>query len=463
VASFSRAGAAAPDLPREWLASLCNVPASTSRRLAEVDRFALAIDRFDPHPTGVAVHFPETPEEDYVDAEFLRAYPEQTSWSGARGGEEATASESSRGRVELSLDRAGSAATAIAELLSGWIQPVTTLVAGDFIHLAKGGSTLHIDLVQSADFLQLDLSLDHGRKDLPATHAAFQVERGEELEMPWSSKAFFGVVGRRQLAAWWRQCEAMLHPDLLTRFFQLESSLGILYGGRSIAEEVLVDLQPYAALLLARQAFAATESPPFVRYPAGLLRLHPKERDSFFDSTVVAFQSTVGVINVDRGKNHTPPMMVHYTEDARRTRWWGEFLPDDPERYDPIRHNVSPALGVDEDAVYIASAKELLEDLAPAGPNERLFSAAEVREVDVWIRVDVAELLALLRENREILEALALLKTGSFEASEASPQRWYALLGRIAEVEAVWVCDAKESRWTARLVWNPEEGERADR
>jgi hypothetical protein len=231
---------------------------------------------------------------------------------------------------------------------------------------------------------------------------------------------------RRDLARWWKARGSYLDADGLRKTQQFSAGANLLLGGRSFQDEFVPRLEDGLTLVSRRSTRAEGAAAPEPELPGFALLLRLRGAEEFRHSLVAAFQSAIGLGNIQRlqqGKGApflaTTALVAGvevYSASLRAPAATGGDTPL------PLEHNFSPSLAVFGERVVVSSTRELAGEivaaLAPAaeagadGPGAGDVRAPPARDMTDRFELDRERLAALLDANAGFLIAKSQLDDG---------------------------------------------------
>jgi hypothetical protein len=113
----------------------------------------------------------------------------------------------------------------------------------------------------------------------------------------------------RDLSAIWEARSELFTPEVQQGLTKLDGFAGQFFGGRDFGSGVLGALGPRWRLVIAHQDYEALSPRPDLKLPgiAVIAELNPDD-DEFSERLKVAFQSFVGLVNLNTGQKGQPPL-----------------------------------------------------------------------------------------------------------------------------------------------------------
>jgi hypothetical protein len=236
----------------------------------------------------------------------------------------------------------------------------------------------------------------------------------------------------RDLSLLWSEKDALLSERAAAQLDVADSQLSTAFGGFDFGDEVLGALAPSFRIVVFQPANA--ESAPPVLPEAGVIGgLRAASPDQVARRFRIAWQTIIGIVNVERGGNGQPQLELEtMTEDGVRMMTGRYSLRDAQElNADSVDlyATLSPTIGTSENRIAIATsdilAKRLLE-------NEQWIPQLGDGGL-VTIAIDGAETANLLKLNKPALLAQNMLENGNSRAEAETAIQ--SLIGAVGMVE----------------------------
>ncbi|MBK6941356.1 MAG: hypothetical protein IPH13_14350 [Planctomycetes bacterium] len=288
----------------------------------------------------------------------------------------------------------------------------------------------------------LDLELAHGQRSLRLRVVAtpFSVDdaaawffpsRAQSVPIALPQDTIANLALTRDYPRFYSMRNELLDADLKGSIVEFDSIMGILFGGRSFGDEVLPAFGDNATLIVGPQDYADLGTPPGVQYPGFTLVLQRSEDGKDLlkaRDLLTAFQTTLGVVNADRGQKGLESMLQNSERVDGIDVVSARFLLDEDETGAPdVRFNAEPALAVTPTHVFVSSARSHL--LALLAAQRTATSAQPVAEPHSQVRVEFPALVSLLGANEEALVANRMVEHAEdAETARAAIQLFLDLL-----------------------------------
>ena len=222
----------------------------------------------------------------------------------------------------------------------------------------------------------------------------------------------------RDLSAVWEVRNELFPPQVVQDLAKLDGVAGTFFGGRDFGTGVLGALGSDWRLVVAAQDAKDLDPVPDAKLPAFALVVGLKPDDEEFAQRLrVAFQSFIGLSNLGAAQQKAPPLELGSMTVEGITIATARYLPPKPGKAPagPVntRHNFSPSSAVVGDTFVLSSSAGLARDLvrilgAKARPG--------AGDASLTLRVEGADLAAILDANRARLVAKTMLDKGSDRA-----------------------------------------------
>lgn len=226
--------------------------------------------------------------------------------------------------------------------------------------------------------------------------------------------------------------EALLDPTLKGNIVEFDSIMGVLFAGRSFGDEVLPAFGHDAMLIVGPQDFSALGTPPEVRYPGFTLALRRTEDGKALlkaNDLLTAFQTTLGVVNADRGQKGLESMLQNTERVHGVDVVSARFMLDEGATGAPdVRFNAEPALAVTPSHVFVSSARSHLLALLAAQRDAE--ARTPTPPPHSRFHVDVPHLVTLLAANEDSLVANRMVEHAEDKSTAQAAVRLFLELLR---------------------------------
>jgi hypothetical protein len=317
---------------------------------------------------------------------------------------------------------AGEARRALGKRIAN---PLGNLLFGG---LLLGEGAIDGSLGADGSTLELRVALPPAPADAPA---AWFPPGAAAFAVPATPQTLGVLALRRDLSGWWRERESLMSEDSQPQLAKTDETLSLLFMGGSPAEDVFAALGPELAVVVDRQTFADAPEPD-VKLPGACLVAHMHDPQAFGPAVQVAFQTLVGFLNTDRAQKRQAPFLIDAFEHEGTVVRAARLLPREGEE-PGTDSNASPAVAVVDDWLLVGTSLEQVRGLVDA------LHAGALRKVGggpFSLTVDGAGLLALARDDRDVLVAQHILEEGlSAEEAGRKVDNLLALLGDVRSLD----------------------------
>ncbi len=293
---------------------------------------------------------------------------------------------------------------------------VESLLGGGFEALRRAPFvTLHARLADNR--LTLGAQLPFDRSQLPREREWFFAPSGEgsAAALLTPPGTILSASSYRDYSGMWTHRDDLFDEATVAAMTQADASLGLFFAGRDFGSQVLGELKPTTRLVVANQTFAADAPTPAVKLPAFAAVLELKDSAKFAPALVAAYQTLVGIANLDGMQKGRPQLLQEMASHAGATVYEARYLlpPGQEQEKADIIYNFRPACAVWREHFIVAStgqlARQLVEELQKPAAAERLPDNTRVA-------VDVRQLAAALTDNQTALVTQNMLEKGNTRA-----------------------------------------------
>ncbi|MFT4538681.1 MAG: hypothetical protein ACI841_001204 [Planctomycetota bacterium] len=218
-------------------------------------------------------------------------------------------------------------------------------------------------------------------------------------------------------------------PQTLPAFAEALTGLALLFGGADVSDEILPHLDPWLGLIVDDAVFAKNAIPE-TPLPAAAIVARLKDAESLGPRLIGAFQTAIGLANVDRAQQMMPPMILGLKTAGGTTITQANFLaPRSGEGVD-LQYNLVPACACVADRFIIGTHVSLVERLVKrieAGDMQEADSAAES------LRLQGAAIAGLIAANQDSLTMQGVLEDGKSETQSRQDIQGLEALARILD------------------------------
>lgn len=317
--------------------------------------------------------------------------------------------------------------------------PLAAVMFGGWRHSILHAESAVITATPRDNQLAIDLTIDSS-EPLPATHRGFAPSHLEQAQ--WSAASLPGFVSAVTIARDWEDLfaerEALMTLSAAGDFVNFTNTLTTLMGQVDFVDEIMAHVSGPIKLVLTRQDFTARSYAPTPELPAFALVL-PVE---FPDGADIqrrlhsASLSALSILNVDAGQNQRPTFLLDvdryrghrivtaaYPDPKAGDAGMGmdrgaNEQPSDNAEVEPqptdgvqsvgIAYNFAPCIAVLDKYYIVATSPKLLRRLIDGVDAAEPLGAAKDDLIDS-LSINVAELTAVLRANREAFVASSML------------------------------------------------------
>ena len=300
---------------------------------------------------------------------------------------------------------------------------VGAMLAADLLELASRTDVICGRIDAHGDELAVALDVPGDPASLPAQFRSFGHARAQEpLPVLAPEGTLLSWSLRRDWARFWEDRAQLCDPQTEKDFANMKGGLSLFFGGRSLPDDVLPQLDDEILFVLARQTYPGIAHPPAVRFPAGafVYRVRGGDAEKLGREFAIGVHSFVAFMNIDRAQHNQTPLLPFVEPFEGVTVWGGRCLEDDDRPADPGRFNLSPASCWIGDRIILSSSEELLHALVhelkqpgveSAGPSGRAPAGCTT-----FLHVEGPALHDLLLDDREALVTNATVNDGKPEA-----------------------------------------------
>jgi len=314
-------------------------------------------------------------------------------------------------------------------------EPFGALLTGDLMRLAAQAEVVRGAVVLDGATLRVDVALPApSSSPLPEAYRCFaHANAAQPLPIVRPPELLLTSVMRRDWAAFWADHGELCSDAAEPAFAKMKSDFGLLFGGKSLADDVLPMLGEPMLFVLARQGFAGVAEPPQVRFPAGAFVYRTRGDAAKFGRDLEnAVQMGIAFFNADSAQKQVMPFVL-FLEEHRGVRIVGGRLPvDDSRPADPYRRNFSPCAAYVGEWAIASSTEELLKQLIDelSAPDRASFTPAGAL---AYLELGGAALARLAVEDREALITNAVVNDGKSRDEAELQQEFLADLARETE------------------------------
>lgn len=256
----------------------------------------------------------------------------------------------------------------------------------------------------------------------------------------------------RDFSAIWDVRDQVLPAEALPGLAQFDTFAGQFFGGRDFGTGVLGALGSNWRLVVVQQDYERMDPAPDTKLPgfALVLDLNPED-DQFAVRLQAAFQSFVGLANLDAAQKKNPPLLLGTESVDGVTFTKATYLaPTSHKSGEPYetRFNISPCAAQVDNTFILSSSVDVTRSLIralKAGP-----ASGKPTSATLEARADGLEVAKLVDLNRESLVMRNMLEKGNDKTTAESEIDLLSKLLRIAGKAALQINDRTDGV-TARL------------
>ena len=251
--------------------------------------------------------------------------------------------------------------------------------------------------------------------------------------VPASRKYYFGPAGKgsappllapkntvlslaayRDVGGMWEAAADLFDENANAQLAQADSNLSNLFGGRDFSQEVVGGFGPEWQIVAARQDYSRTGMPaPTLKLPAFALGLRLKDPAKVQEDLAVSFQSIVGFFNIAGSMERYPRLKISTHRRDGGTIIATNYLLDKERAKDQqLFYNFSPSLAMIGNRLFLASTRQLAEELFDAHRKSTVKPAAGNTIENTRAQLDAEILADVLTDNRDQFVSQNMLKKG---------------------------------------------------
>lgn len=251
----------------------------------------------------------------------------------------------------------------------------------------------------------LDVDCGAAAALLPTNDAAFApLPTGRPNAATW--------VLHRDLVDFFGKRTELFEPERLPAFAEALSNLAIFFGGTDVSETVIPALAPWGRVVVRDVAFEPNVRPE-IPLPAAALVARVQDTERVAPLFPSAFQTVVGLMNVERGQQGKAPMQLQLELVGDVQISYAKLLAPKPGEGVDVAYNLEPACALVGDVFVLGTHRKLVEELVrelAAGKFDRRAPTAERLELSG------DAVFAALRANRDALVMNGVLSEGKSRA-----------------------------------------------
>lgn len=290
--------------------------------------------------------------------------------------------------------------------------PAAELIAGGVLEALKTADYATASLAVAKEHIKLDVTIPHrGLPESPRTGFYF-APQGEPSAAPLLEPegTILSASVYRDVEKFWISASELFGDNVMAKFSEAESTLSLFFSGRDFATEVLPDFEPRMRVVVAQCPAVEGQPQPAIRLPGGAVVIDLKEGHQLKSTLTRAFQSFVGIANLQAIQQGNPQLDMATTRGGDTTTvsatFAEEYLENNPGAV-PVQYNFRPTIIVGPRHVVFSSDKHLAETLMSMASK-----APSDNTVNAEMKVEPANLAVALDNNRESLIAENMLEKG---------------------------------------------------
>lgn len=214
----------------------------------------------------------------------------------------------------------------------------------------------------------------------------------------------------RDYGALMRHRVELFPPETLPKFSETLSNLALFFGGKDVGEEVLPRVSPWIQLVSRPIAFDEGRVPE-IPLPGVALVAELDEPEVMGPEFLTAFQSVIGVINVDQAQKSGRMMQLRLQLEGDVQITSARFLDPGPADGVDIRYNLEPACAVAGGSLVLGTHADLVRAVVrqlAARTGERTAAPSATEE----LRLKGSPLAKAIADNFEALVMNKVLEDG---------------------------------------------------
>ncbi len=254
-------------------------------------------------------------------------------------------------------------------------KPQEVLLLGAWFDALTKSPSISAGLDWSAERLALNVHLPVPAAGREAAHKGFVPPKGAGAPPLLNVPGTIASVSLwRDLSAIWDARANLLPSDDVQKLAGLDALAGKFFDGRDFREGVLGALTDHWRAVAALQDYSKLDPAPDVKLPAFALIVDLKpDQDGFADRLKIAFQSLVGLANINATQTHGSLLELGSEKVEGVTISTSHFLPvkkgtgaKSPPAPVHLQHNFSPSVVQVGDQFVVSSSIGLARDLVSA-------------------------------------------------------------------------------------------------
>ena len=293
----------------------------------------------------------------------------------------------------------------LVDLRNAATDPGVHFLLGSLV--ASFGATADLCFALDVEDDRITLAIDGAEAD--ASRRALVASGSPAIALPPPTAGELGrAVVYRDLDALFELRTEIFPVDVQPGFAEATSNLALFFGGQDVSDEILPRLSPWFGVV-AREATFAADAVPDVPLPAAALLARVEDPDTVGPQLVAAFQSVIGVTNVDGAQQMRPPLVMALTLEGDVPITAARFTKPAPGEGVDVHHNLAPACAVVGETFIIGTHESLVRELVRQLSSEGAEATAASGESLTLSGPAIAE---VLRTNEEVLVMQTVLDEG---------------------------------------------------
>ncbi|MCP3918111.1 MAG: hypothetical protein GY711_21390 [bacterium] len=317
---------------------------------------------------------------------------------------------------------------ALGDLRGMTTEPGAHFLLGSTFTFLGGAERVEARLALAGDALELKLRGHGVDPEIGAELRPAQDSAGAAVPKGLDGDVLSGAL-YRDLAGLFRVRSELFPARFQPDFAEATSTLALFFGGEDISDTVLPALDPWIGVVSRAAQFDANAMPD-VPLPALALLVRIKD-ESVGPRLVSAFQTLIGVVNLESAQNMQPTLTLGLELAGEHTVTTARFSPPRKDEGVDIRHNLVPACCLVGDVFVLGSHVSLVRQVVDQVSRGELEPATTGEN----LRIAGPAVLDVVEANREALVMNGVLNEGkSMEQSRGDIGGLEAVLALIEGV-----------------------------
>jgi hypothetical protein len=209
------------------------------------------------------------------------------------------------------------------------------MLLGDVVAAARLADVvtaeLRLESGGDGDRARVTLRIPAAFDKLPACLRSFCHARAQEPLLSLAPRNVLATFSlRRDWQQFWRDRGELCDPKTEKEFADLKTNLGLFFGGRSLPDEILPQLDDEILFVVARQTYPHAKTPPLVRVPAFAFVWRTKgDAKRLGEQFAIGVNTLVGILNADSAQKRNAQLLPFVEPFEGVTVYGGRMLPDD--------------------------------------------------------------------------------------------------------------------------------------